>query len=241
MTRHADTERTSAHYDSKAGELSNRHAARSVLRQFNNVVKSRLMDRAAGHVRGMFAVDVLGGTEAEAAARVMTAPERVDESGDVPVHEGVTPTPATRACCPKAALRAIDLCCGRGGDLAKWRALRPEFVFMTDASPQSVAEAAARYCCGDGMSLKTTRDKAFTGFEVRMAVHDVFDAASGLEESLRQVAAERPGRTVGGVTLIWCRVSLRCTMAVPRMRVWRTVCGWWPRRWRWAGCGLARR
>lgn len=82
-----------------------------------------------------------------------------------------------------AKVHAVDLCCGRGGDLLKWQHLRPAFLFMTDASVECVAEAAARYSTSEGQSLKCSnaRQKGFPAF---FTVHDAFDAASGLRGDL---------------------------------------------------------
>lgn len=44
---------------------------------------------------------------------------------------------------------ALDLCCGRGGDLAKWRAAGVQRLVGVDLSEASVQEAAARYGQGD--------------------------------------------------------------------------------------------
>lgn len=82
-----------------------------------------------------------------------------------------------------AKLRALDLCCGRGGDLLKWQHLRPAFVLMTDASVECVAEAAARYSTSEGQSMKASNGKQ-KGFPAFFAVHDAFDAASGLRGDL---------------------------------------------------------
>ncbi|KAG5479014.1 hypothetical protein LSCM1_02856 [Leishmania martiniquensis] len=88
-----------------------------------------------------------------------------------------------RALKPPAKLHALDLCCGRGGDLLKWQHIRPAFLFMTDASVECVAEAAARYSTSEGQSVKVTNGKQ-KGFPAFFAVHDAFDAASGLREDL---------------------------------------------------------
>jgi hypothetical protein len=82
-----------------------------------------------------------------------------------------------------AKLHVVDLCCGRGGDLLKWQHLHPAFVFMTDASVECVAEAAARYSTSEGQSLKCSNG-ARRGFPAFFAVHDAFDAASGLRGDL---------------------------------------------------------
>ncbi|CAJ1988706.1 RNA capping enzyme nuclear [Leishmania donovani] len=84
---------------------------------------------------------------------------------------------------PLAKLHVLDLCCGRGGDLLKWQHIRPAFLFMTDASVECVAEAAARYSTSEGQSVKVANGKQ-KGFPAFFAVHDAFDAASGLREDL---------------------------------------------------------
>ncbi|KAG5504893.1 hypothetical protein JKF63_04339 [Porcisia hertigi] len=88
-----------------------------------------------------------------------------------------------RALKPPAKLHVLDLCCGRGGDLLKWQHIHPSFVFMTDASVECVAEAAARYSTSEGQSLKVN-SKKHKGFPAFFAVHDAFDAASGLRRDL---------------------------------------------------------
>ncbi|KAG5479544.1 hypothetical protein CUR178_03305 [Leishmania enriettii] len=88
-----------------------------------------------------------------------------------------------RALRPPAKLHVLDLCCGRGGDLLKWQHIRPAFLFMTDAAVECVAEAAARYSTSEGQSVKVTKGKQ-KGFPAYFAVHDAFDAASGLREDL---------------------------------------------------------
>ncbi|KPA80730.1 methyltransferase putativemRNA cap methyltransferase-like protein [Leptomonas pyrrhocoris] len=82
-----------------------------------------------------------------------------------------------------AKLHALDLCCGRGGDLLKWQHLHPAFVFMTDASVECVAEAAARYSTSEGQSIKSSNAQR-RGFPAFFAVHDAFDATSGLRGDL---------------------------------------------------------
>ncbi|KPI83387.1 methyltransferase putative mRNA cap methyltransferase-like protein [Leptomonas seymouri] len=82
-----------------------------------------------------------------------------------------------------AKLHTVDLCCGRGGDLLKWQHLHPAFVFMTDASVECVAEAAARYSTSEGQSLKCSNGKQ-KGFRAFFTVHDAFDTASGLRNDL---------------------------------------------------------
>ncbi|CAM45052.1 putative methyltransferase [Leishmania braziliensis MHOM/BR/75/M2904] len=83
---------------------------------------------------------------------------------------------------PPAKLHVLDVCGGRGGDLLKWQHIRPAFLFMTDASVECVAEAAARYSTSEGQSVKVAHGKK--GFPAFFAVHDAFDESSGLREDL---------------------------------------------------------
>ncbi|KAK7196532.1 RNA capping enzyme, nuclear [Novymonas esmeraldas] len=103
-----------------------------------------------------------------------------------------------RALKPPAKVHAVDLCCGRGGDLLKWQHLRPAFLFMTDAAVECVAEAAARYSTSEGQSTKVVKSKQ-QGFPAYFAVHDAFDDASGLQ---RDLAARGPFQ------LISCQFSM---------------------------------
>ncbi|GET88479.1 methyltransferase, putative [Leishmania tarentolae] len=88
-----------------------------------------------------------------------------------------------RALKPSAKLHVLDVCCGRGGDLLKWQHIRPAFLFMTDASVECVAEAAARYSTSEGQSVKVANGKQ-KGFPAFFSVHDAFDKSSGLREDL---------------------------------------------------------
>ncbi|CCW66284.1 unnamed protein product [Phytomonas sp. Hart1] len=92
-----------------------------------------------------------------------------------------------RGSLPEAQTRrdfaVVDVCCGRGGDLLKWKAVGPAFVFFTDASHECVAEAAARYSCGRGLSVKSNAPED-TGFRAYFDVHDAFDRSAGLQEVL---------------------------------------------------------
>ncbi|CCW61941.1 unnamed protein product [Phytomonas sp. EM1] len=82
---------------------------------------------------------------------------------------------------PRRDLAVVDACCGRGGDLLKWKAVEPTFVFLTDASRECVAEAAARYSCGKGLSVKSNAAE-YPGFHAYFDVRDAFDRDSGLQE-----------------------------------------------------------
>lgn len=95
--------------------------------------------------------------------------------GKPPSHRAAGPT-----------LRALDVCCGRGGDLLKWRALRPSFLYMTDSSFECVAEAAARYCTLKGLSTKAVDP----GVPAHFAVHDAFGSDTDLASGLRRFTAD---------------------------------------------------
>eukprot|EP00796_Vickermania_ingenoplastis_P011125 gene11125-7751_t len=84
--------------------------------------------------------------------------------------------------------RVIDMCCGRGGDLLKWSHTSLSFLLMTDASLNCVAEAAARYSTGKGMSLLCVDKK---GFKARFMVHDAFNFEDqSLLHDLEQISSK---------------------------------------------------
>lgn len=68
--------------------------------------------------------------------------------------------------------RVAEFCCGRGGDLQKWAQNSVSFLWMTDASLDCVAEAAARYSVSKQMSTCQSEKK---GFKAHFSVHDAFD------------------------------------------------------------------
>lgn len=148
MSMCEETRLTNAHYAEKAKQLSwSSNDTRSVLRRFNNWVKSMV------------------------------------------VHDGQS---LLRKLLPTVQrLQILDICCGRGGDLHKWKALKPAFLYMTDASYECVAEAAARYSVGKGMSTKIPLSKNDPGFPARFAVYDAFDPSSGLRSDLLLINKQR--------------------------------------------------
>lgn len=95
-------------------------------------------------------------------------------------------------------ISVLDVCCGRGGDLLKWQHIRPNFLFMTDASVQCVAEAAARYSTSEGQSTKASGTKQ-RGFPAYFAVHDAFDPEGDLLLDLK---------SKGPFQLISCQFSM---------------------------------
>ncbi|ORC87862.1 methyltransferase [Trypanosoma theileri] len=136
-------ERTNIHYASKVRELST-GKNRSVLRHFNNWIKSLLITTSVSYVK---------------------------RNGD---NQTLSDRPAV-----------ADFCCGRGGDLFKWRAHKPKVLFMTDSCLEAVAEAAARYCVSKGLSLKVIpQDKENTGVPAYFCVCDVFDENGTLDMEL---------------------------------------------------------
>nr|CCC91332.1 unnamed protein product [Trypanosoma congolense IL3000] len=100
-----------------------------------------------------------------------------------------------------------DLCCGRGGDLLKWKAQRPKLLFMADSCLEALAEGAARYCVSKGLSLKVVlQDKNDAGVPAHFCVLDVFDQNGALDAKL----GEFLNQTHDGIKLdvVSCQFSL---------------------------------
>ncbi|ESS64929.1 methyltransferase [Trypanosoma cruzi Dm28c] len=82
-------------------------------------------------------------------------------------------------------LAVADVCCGRGGDLFKWRAHNPRYLFMVDSCLEAVAEAAGRYSVSKGLSLRIVpQDKSSIGVIAYFTVCDVFDEAGAFTVKL---------------------------------------------------------
>ncbi|ESL07814.1 methyltransferase [Trypanosoma rangeli SC58] len=78
-------------------------------------------------------------------------------------------------------LAVADLCSGRGGDLFKWRAHKPRYLFMVDSCLEAVAESAARYSVSKGLSVKVVpQEKGNPGVFAYFTVCDVFDEKRAL-------------------------------------------------------------
>ncbi|RNF10650.1 putative methyltransferase, putative,mRNA cap methyltransferase-like protein [Trypanosoma conorhini] len=78
-------------------------------------------------------------------------------------------------------LAVADLCSGRGGDLFKWRAHKPRYLFMVDSCLEAVAESAARYSVSKGLSVKVApQEKSNPGAFAYFTVCDVFDETGSL-------------------------------------------------------------
>lgn len=87
-------------------------------------------------------------------------------------------------------IQVLDLCCGRGGDLQKWKNLQPvSLLVLVDSCFEAVAEAAARYSVGAGLSTKIVSGRpGFPGIPAKFYVRDCFER-SGMHNLLRSVAA----------------------------------------------------
>nr|CCC48842.1 putative methyltransferase, fragment [Trypanosoma vivax Y486] len=90
--------------------------------------------------------------------------------------------------CGKSAeggLAVADICCGRGGDLHKWKVHKPQFLFMVDCCLEAVAEAAARYSVSKGLSLKVApNERNGSGVRAHFCTCDVFGCNEALVEQL---------------------------------------------------------
>ncbi|EPY30018.1 mRNA cap methyltransferase-like protein [Strigomonas culicis] len=105
---------------------------------------------------------------------------------------------------PAPPLVVLDVCCGRGGDLPKWKMYSPQFVFMTDSSLDCVGEAAARYSTGHG-STKTARRQH--SFDAHFAVFDAFDAHGG-KGGLREKIHSLVRRKKMTFNIVSCQFSM---------------------------------
>jgi mRNA (guanine-N7-)-methyltransferase len=64
----------------------------------------------------------------------------------------------------------LDLCCGRGGDIDKYKPLNPSFVLFNDISGESVREAESRYASKEpGYDAKFTVYNSFSQEFVQVA------------------------------------------------------------------------
>lgn len=206
----AETKLTNEHYSHKANELgsSRAHAGkedkvpvRGLLHLFNNWIKAMALAEAETRL-----TDLLTREESRAASKLAGQTHDLQArfrgrgggrgcrggrggggrgrggGGVAGVDAG---TPARRP------LLVADICCGRGGDLYKWRVMGPSFLFMTDSSFECVAEAAARYSTTKGLS---TKERDSSGVPALFTVHDVFDPDSRLKKSLLDVVDKQGHR-----------------------------------------------
>ena len=84
------------------------------------------------------------------------------------------------------SLLCLDLCCGRGGDLHKWKAVRATRLVMVDSCFEAVAEAAARYNVTAGLSTKVTPGK--DGYPGTPAYFGVWNCFAPLTTFLKEAA-----------------------------------------------------
>lgn len=84
--------------------------------------------------------------------------------------------------------RVLDLCCGRGGDLQKWKNLKPiASLVLVDSCFEAVAEAAARYSVGAGLSTKIVAGRpGYPGIPAKFFVRDCFERC-GMQEMFQQI------------------------------------------------------
>eukprot|EP01062_Namystynia_karyoxenos_P017591 TRINITY_DN16487_c0_g1_i1.p1 TRINITY_DN16487_c0_g1~~TRINITY_DN16487_c0_g1_i1.p1 ORF type:complete len:1393 (+),score=398.64 TRINITY_DN16487_c0_g1_i1:584-4180(+) len=111
---------------------------------------------------------------------------------------------------PRSGLHVVDLCCGRGGDLKKWRELRPELYVGIDSAIQVVGAAAAKYCDLRGLSTKDTSDKdgSRAGSPARFIVADAFS-----EQGLSEVSRELAAAASPGAHCVSCQFSFHYAFA----------------------------
>lgn len=89
------------------------------------------------------------------------------------------------------SLICLDLCCGRGGDLHKWKAVQATRLVMVDSCFEAVAEAAARYNVTCGLSTKITPGKeGYPGIPAFFGVWNCFASLQQFFEEASKNAVE---------------------------------------------------
>ena len=85
---------------------------------------------------------------------------------------------------PPKCLSVLDLCCGRGGDLHKYAAIPAVGrLVCADSCFEAVAEAAARYAVGAGLSRRSTREGQ-EGVPAGFIVQDCFSPVVAAQAKL---------------------------------------------------------
>eukprot|EP01065_Artemidia_motanka_P004723 TRINITY_DN12256_c0_g3_i4.p1 TRINITY_DN12256_c0_g3~~TRINITY_DN12256_c0_g3_i4.p1 ORF type:complete len:1093 (+),score=385.46 TRINITY_DN12256_c0_g3_i4:446-3724(+) len=85
----------------------------------------------------------------------------------------------------RSGLVVVDLCCGRGGDLKKWREMRPSLYVGLDSCLAAVAAAARKYSDTKGMSVNDKNHpdgRAEAGMPAHFLVGDGF-TAQGIDQA----------------------------------------------------------
>jgi SAM-dependent methyltransferase len=101
----------------------------------------------------------------------------------------------------------LELCCGRGGDLSKWKEQPVQFLMMVDSCFEAVAAAAKRYCVANGLSTRVQEGKpGYPGIEAYFHVADCFG------KSLHKIITaqkQRRHQLVGdGFDIVSCQYSM---------------------------------
>lgn len=96
----------------------------------------------------------------------------------------------------------LDLCCGKGGDLLKWKTGRIKYLFAADIAEFSVDQAKTRYqsgnfpfnadfiacdCFSDDL-LKHTRRQTFDIVNIQFALHYAFETEERATTAIRNIA-----------------------------------------------------
>jgi SAM-dependent methyltransferase len=107
-------------------------------------------------------------------------------------------------------LSVLDLCCGRGGDLPKWRLHRLKRLVMVDSCIEAVGEAAARYCVTAGLSTKLTKEHDYyPGVSASFHVSDCFSSdlwTEVIEPELKKSPLETGKQQ--GFDIVSCQFSM---------------------------------
>ena len=111
-------------------------------------------------------------------------------------------------------LAVLDLCCGRGGDLPKWRHHQPRFLMMVDSCIEAVGEAAARYSIMSGMSTKVAKGhEGYPGVKAMFLVHDCFSSSLSalIDEQKKHLGSggkDLGAPICGGFDIVSCQFSM---------------------------------
>ena len=122
------------------------------------------------------------------------------------IRETVDAMMAKQAPSPGGAqLAVLDLCCGRGGDLLKWKNYNPRLLLMMDNCLEALAAAAARYCVTSGLSTKiVAKQPGSPGIRARFELVDCFDDNQALPLILSAVQSA----SLHGFDIVSCQFSM---------------------------------
>ena len=194
-----------AHYALRTVELRDNDET-SRVRRFNNWVKAVLMASAAALVRADLHSN--GGGNAEASTSAAAGGKMTAAAARAAAAAQDSSTLVANAA--NAPISVAELCCGRGGDLHKWRnQLGGGYLLMIDHCFEAVAEAARRYSVGKGLSTKVAPGKdGYPGVPAHFAVQSCFDEGILPIVEHCKATAPRPQLISAGFHIVSCQFSM---------------------------------